>query len=260
LVVVLILAALAGVLIPVLTNMTTRAHGSSGSANIAEIAKAVQTHQALYNASPNGFDSLLEGDGTAAPTDIVTDVALNPLGGGDLIFADLGTPPAGIDGTRIAEALNDLGINTTYVHNPTTGNRTFEPYYDGDANGLPDQAGEFVTIDAAGPTGEVAMLTDAGVIALRLTPHQALDATSNIVAYVAFGLGQWCTMVGKSMIEAPVHFPEEGESPITAYNRFLLIYAIPASGPARLATVAAAHEEGLSGLDTHLNEFYETQQ
>lgn len=251
LMVLLILVALAGVLIPVLTNMGTRAHGSASAANIAEIAKAVQTHEAMHNERPNGFDSLIEDlAGSGAPTAIVGTEDGEPLGGGQLVFADLSSAAGG---ARIAEALNDIGIDITFLLDSDTLNKTFEAYVDQDGTVGPDP----ILIDSSGPSGFVATLDAVGIATLRLEPI-SVTTTQGIQAYVAFGLGEFCTMVGKSMLEAPVHFPEEG-SPIDHYSRYLLVYAIPAEGPARLATVAAAHDEGLAGLNAHLSEYYETQ-
>lgn len=252
LMVLLILIALAGVLIPILTNMGTRAHSSSASTNIAEIAKAVQTHEAMYNERPDGFDSLIEdAGGSGVPTAIVGTEEAEVLGAGQLVFTDLSTAGGG---ARIADALNGAGVTITYLLDSDTLNETFEAYADEDGTAGPDP----ILIDGAGPSGFVATLDAIAIATLRLETI-SLTTTEGIQAYVAFGLGEFCTMVGKSIVEAPVHFPEEG-SPIDQYSRYLLIYAIPAEGPARFATVAAAHDEGLAGLNAHLSEYYETQE
>jgi len=235
-VVLVILAALAGILVPVLANMTTRTHGSAGASNIAEIAKAVQMHESLYNEYPNEFDSLIDEADAVVVGDSTT----------YLVHTDLTSATPTTD--RIIEALNGVGIDTTYQHLSTSANKTFEPYADPP---FP------ITIDAA--SGEVVTLTDVAVAQLGLEPL-SVSTTEGVQAYVAFGLGALSNMVGRSMIDAPVHFPEAGESPVEEYNRFLLIYAVPADGPARLASVAAAHEEGLSGSSSHIAEYYETQE
>ena len=59
-VVLLILAALAGVLVPVLQNMVQKSHGSSGAANHEEIAKSIQLHEAQTGLQPNDYDSLID--------------------------------------------------------------------------------------------------------------------------------------------------------------------------------------------------------
>jgi prepilin-type N-terminal cleavage/methylation domain-containing protein len=235
-VVLLILTALAGLLVPVLANMTTRTHGAAGAANVAEIAKAVQTHEALYNEYPAFFDSLIDDAGEVVVDETNTYLA-------DI---DLGADPLG---ARIADALLRVGIDGSYQHLAASTNKTFEPYADPPV---------FVAITDA-PAGQVVTLTPDAITQLGLAPL-SLDPTEGVQAYVAFGLGALSNMVGRSMIEAPVHFPESGESPVEEYSRFILVYAVPANGPARLASVAAGHEEGLSGMNSHLAEYYSTQQ
>ena len=234
--VLVILAAVAGILVPVLANMTTRTHGSTGAANIAEIAKAAQMHESMYNEQPNEFDSLID-----EADDVVVDDS-----GTYLAYTDLS---AAANGARIADALNDAGIDTVYEHLSTSANKTFEPYA-----AVPVT----IAIDDT-PAGEVTTLTAVAIDQLRQEPLSA-STTEGIQAYAAFGLGVRCNMIGRSMLDAPIHFPESGESPIEEYARFVLIYAIPADGPARLASVAAAHEEGLSGSSSHAAEYYESQE
>ncbi len=62
-VVLLILAALAGILVPMLPNMLSRAHTATGATNTGELAKAVQLYQASYMKYPDNFDSLLNTSG-----------------------------------------------------------------------------------------------------------------------------------------------------------------------------------------------------
>lgn len=251
-IVMLILVALSATLLPVFTDMTTRTHGSAGASNIAGIAKAVQTHEVLYNSSPNFFDSLIDETGSlgASPGAVVVSDATY------LVATDLASGTVGNE-LRIAEALNRIGINTTQQHLSTSTNKTFEPY-----NGtniftiMADANGDGTAND---PSGQIVVLTAVAELQIGVQPSIA-TATQGVVAYVALGLGARSNMIGRSIVESPVHYPESGESPIFDYNRFLVIYAIPAEGPARFATIAAGHEEGLAGLNQHLKEYYETQQ
>lgn len=238
LVVLVILVALAGILVPLLPNVMTRAHGAAGAENIAEVARGIQSYEALYNAHPNEFDSLLD------ESDAVV------VGAGDLqAVTDLDATPTG---KRIADALTRVGIDTSYEHLSTTTNQTFAPY---------DEPAVIntITYDAANDTatGKATTLTALGIASLALEPVAGSTA-DGVQAYVAFGVGSRSTMIGKSMVDAPVHFPESGEDPSDVYSRMLVVYAVPAEGPARLACVCAAHDDGLSGLNTHLLEYYET--
>lgn len=167
LMVLLILVALAGILIPVLSNVGKRAHGSSSSANIADIAKAVQTHEAMYNERPNGFNSLLEdASDSGTPTAILGTEEGLALGASDLVFTDLSRATSG---ARIADALNRAGITTAYLHDSDTLNKTFETYADEDSTVVPDP----ITIDSSEPSGFVAMLGAVAITTLKLEPISA---------------------------------------------------------------------------------------
>lgn len=228
LIVLVILAALAGILIPLLPNMTTRTHGAAGASNIGEVAKFIQTHEALYNAHPDGWDALI--DETNA-------VVFEAGAGGRLAVVPVDA--------QIEAALGAVGITGSWLHDSTTSDATFAPYL----TALPAVADNLLTDG----NGSVVGLTLAGIRDLGLAP-----AGNGIDYYVAFGVGARNSMVGKSMVDAPVHFPEAGSTPAREYSRFVAVYAIPAEGPARLAAVCAAHEEGLSGLGQHLEEYFET--
>lgn len=227
-VVLLILAGVAGIVVPVLQNMVLKTHGAAGSANVAEVAKAIQLFEAQRGEHPNDYDSLIDEAGA-----LVNDANAN------LVSA---TTTA-----RMVDALGDLNITESVEHLSTSTNLTFAPY---------DTPTAFQDLTVVG--SPIATLSGAGITSLGLRPTGGL-ANSDPVAYVAFGVGQLNEAIGVTMVDAPVHFPEGGENPIDEYSRFVVVYAIPNSGPARLVSVAAAHEEGLSGLSSHLNEYYSTQ-
>jgi len=225
LVVLVVLVAAAGILVPLLPDVQQRAHGSTGADNMKEIAKAVELHKANPGTYADSWDSLIDAnDVLAAAT--------------DLDVQDLTAAP----GPAILTALNDAGITEAFEHTDfadTTINQTFEGVS---------------TVDSIGTSEEVAILTAAGETRLGLEP-----SGTDILAYVAFGLGANSTMIGSSMLDAPVHYLEGGESPIENYARWVVIFAVPDEGPLRLASVAGI-EEGveLSGLSNHLNEYYES--
>ena len=62
-VVMTILIALGGLLIPMFASMLTRGHTSTCATNIGEVAKAVQQYQLLYGSYPTDLDSLTDGNG-----------------------------------------------------------------------------------------------------------------------------------------------------------------------------------------------------
>lgn len=230
-VVLLILAALAGVVIPVVQNMAQKSHGSAGATNIGEVAKALMLFEIQNGKHPDRYDSLY--DGTDLVVDSGSGLTASPIDDEDL------------------DSLNKIGITSYMIHDPAATNKTFEPYA---VAAVPTTLAD---------TSPVATLSPANIQALGLQPTVLRTATteppSAPVKYVAFGVGQRNTAIGKTMLEAAIHFPESGESPLAAYSRFLAIYAIPRVGPARLASVAAVHEDGLSGAGAHMAEYFETQ-
>ncbi|MCE9604686.1 MAG: type II secretion system GspH family protein [Planctomycetia bacterium] len=235
-VVMVILAAVAGIILPLLPNMITRAHTSTGATNVGELAKALQTHEAIYLSSPNNFDSLVT---TPAGT-IATYVP------GNTGF-DLTTIPVPTQET--IDSLNAAGIKTVaQMVVATTGdfNPTFYPYGNSTAT-LP-------TVTTIGTTTPLAAITGAAALRKFSLP---VDGT-----YVVFGAGSRTTMQGKTLQEAPVHFSDEGTSaPNLAYSRFGIVYQTATAGGspldrARLIGIVAFHPDGIVTLNDHLAEFW----
>lgn len=232
LVVLVVLVALAGILTPLLPSVLTRSHGAAGADNIKEIVKAVQLYEATEGGQPTNWDSLIDANGVVAATSHLVELDLSA---------------AGATEDRVREALFDAGIVGTLQHTDFTDggiNQTFEG----------TGGAELTITDASTATGGVATLTPAGVAALGL---EAVGGDGP-VAYVAFGLGAGTSAIGKTMVDAPVHFLEGGESPIEEYARWAVIYAVPSEGPVRIASVAGIEEgEEFAGMDKHLAEYYE---
>ena len=67
-VVMAILIALAGILVPVFPDLLARASTSTGATNLTEVAKAVQMYQGLYRSYPDLLDSLVDGTGALLTT------------------------------------------------------------------------------------------------------------------------------------------------------------------------------------------------
>jgi len=224
LIVLVVLVGVAGILVPLFPDMQQRTHGASGADNMKEIVKAVELHKASTGSYPDSWDSLIDAnDVVAAAT--------------DLQVLDL---TAGV-GPDVLAALNDAGITEAFEHTD---------FADATINQTLDGGGAVDSIGA----NEVAELTATGIANL------GLEATgAGIAAYVAFGLGSESTMVGESMVDAPIHYLEGGESPIENYARFVVVFAVPDEGPLRLASVAGIEDgDELASLGGHLNEYYES--
>ncbi|HRQ88328.1 MAG TPA: hypothetical protein PLA50_05995, partial [Bacteroidia bacterium] len=196
----IILVGVAGILVPLFPDVQQRTHGSTGADNMKEIAKAVELHKATTGAYPNDWDSLIDANGILAAAT-------------DLQALDL---TAGV-GPVVLAALNDAGISRAYQHTD---------FADASINQTFEGVGATDSIAA----NEVAELTATGITNLGLEP-----TGTGIAAYVALGLGGQSTMIGRSMVDAPVHYLEGGESPIENYARWVVVFAVPNNGPLRLA-------------------------
>lgn len=236
-VVMVILAALAGIVLPMLPGMTTRAHSSTSATNVGEVAKAIQTHQALYLSYPNNLDSLVSSSGTLVGY-------LPGATGGDLTTTTLTAETLG--------ALVDAGISTTaqMIATPPAPVGDFSPTffpYGTDKTVIPTS-----TTLAVGTA--VASLTGASANRLYGAP---IGAT-----YAVFGLGGRTSMQGKSLQEAPVHFADKsGEAPHLAYSRYGAVFQLTdGSGSpleaARMIGICAFHGDGVVSLNDHLSEYW----
>jgi len=236
-VVMVILAAIAGIVLPLLPSMVTRAHTSTGATNISEVAKAIQTHQATYLKYPSNFDSLITG------TSVVT--YLPGAASGDLVV--MNATAAHVD------ALQDSGITTVAQMVESAGgdwNPTFYPYGNSKAN-----SPKLPTISTA-----IALNTPMATLSLAAKQRLGLLPDADTV-YVAFGLGGYTTMQGKTLQEAPVHFADQqNEGPNVAYGRYGVVFQLTNGATplekALFAQVVAFHDDGLVNLGDHLNEYH----
>lgn len=241
LVVLLVVSALAGVIVPMIPSVIGQAHSASSAGNMAEIAQNVQMYQSRYGKYPDRLDSLIDSAGNV----------ITYLGGTvdtALTVTDLATAT---NGEAIAEAFVNAGITTTRLHVATNpSNPTFNHYAATSNSITTAPAGTVVEIPAAAIT--------AGTVAdLNLTGAEWTGSR-----FFLFGLGQNNTAIGKTMAEAPVHFPHEG-SVNTEYQRFMLLFAVNATADepqAQLISVVSADGSQLVGIGSHLSEFHESRQ
>ncbi|HBP23311.1 MAG TPA: hypothetical protein DEA08_36735 [Planctomycetes bacterium] len=226
-IVLLVLAAVAGILVPRLTGYTGKAHGSAGAANVQEISKSIALFEANNGSMPSGWDNLInDGDNTVANF-LVDAAATNP-------FA-----PTALTATTAA-SLVEAGITTIHNLDNAADNKTFNPY----------AAAGTINLTAAS-TDEVATLTAAAQTSLGLPT----------ATYAVFGLGARSTMINNVITDAPVHFPEGGENPENVYLRFVVIYNVDGEKARYVGVYALEPDSGeLKSVGAHLAEFYENRQ
>lgn len=211
-VVMVILAALAGILVPLLPNLARKGHTSAGATNLGEIAKAIQLYASQNGDSfPNNMDSIVNETGAIAT--YVPTVATSALQTGTLTAAELKT-------------LTDVGITTMVqmIEKPATPGSwspTFFPY--GTSSSTPPTP---TTLTADSTT--VALLNPAVAAAKFALPNDG--------KYVVFGLGKYCTAVSSVMNEAPVWYsPVQDMDPASKYARFGLVFQLAGAGGATLS-------------------------
>lgn len=193
-VVLTILVGLAGVLIPAVTDMIARTNRSTSAINISEVAGAIQRYDAQYMSYPNNFDSLMFNDGTGL------------LGGDDLNTLTAAFTSASVDVTLTAgtvATLSSAGLTSVGLH--AEDDATFE---------LPTPTTLLLNHILKGPSA-------ATQVAL------GLETTGLDGKYLFLGVGARCDMNGKTMVDAPVHFPRSANTnPETTYARFIAIFQI----------------------------------
>lgn len=232
-VVLTILVGLAGVLIPAVTDMIGRTNRSTSAINISEVAGAIQRYDAQYMAYPNNFDSLMMDDGLGGGL----------AGGDDLntLTTALSSVTATVDVTLTAATLATLtssGITSVGLHAQDDG--TFD---------LPTPTTLAVGDKLKGPTAATQQAL-------------GLETTGVDGKYVLLGVGALCDMNGKTMVDAPVHFPRNASTnPETTYARFIAVFqitdgtALPAGALTRAKFVGVIAPDGL-GLSDELDGYF----
>lgn len=229
-VVLMILVGLAGMVIPAVTDMVQRTHTSAAAGNIHEATNAIARYEGQYLSFPDNLDSL-----KVAAAGVTTFVAAPGVPG---IGGELATGTAVVDLTATeVNALAAAGITSVRLH----------------TIGATDDA----TFQATGANAAVDATLD--LLALTNTAAASLGLVSEANRYVVLGVGNRSQLIGRTMSEAPVHFPENGdENPAAVYNRFLAVFDL---GPVatrfervKLAKVISPH---VVSLDQEVGEYFE---
>ncbi|MCC6511800.1 MAG: prepilin-type N-terminal cleavage/methylation domain-containing protein [Pirellulaceae bacterium] len=220
-VVLMILVGLAAVLIPAITDMVARTNRSTASSNISEVAAAIQRYEAQYMAYPENLDGLME------------DLAGEDLGS---VISSLTSATADVtlDANTLA-TLNAAGITRVGIHADDDG--TFE---------LP-------TSTLLTNTTVLKGLSPATQVAL------GLETSGTAGKYIVLGVGALSDMNGKTMLDAPVHFPRDSTmNPQTVYCRFLAIFQITDGATALdRAKLVGVMAPDASGLSTEMDNYFQ---
>jgi len=197
-VVMTILIALAGILVPLLPNMLKQAHTSTGATNMPELNKLFELHHTTERGYPNYLDNLTDGSGLYAGL---------PGGGAGLTTQALDADTAA--------SLNAAGLTKVFnLTSDSVDDATFDCYGEGIV--APDLSS---AVDVANGLS-IAVLDDTQLPKLKGTAGEV---------YGVFGVGQATPLVGEMMQDAPIHFGDEpGSKPNEIYSRFAAVFRIGA--------------------------------
>jgi Tfp pilus assembly protein PilE len=254
-VVLTILVALGGILVPVLGNFLTRSHAATCSTNIPELSKAVLLHNTEKASLPNRWQTgialgaipagqLFQGSAALAAGDIVN-VTLNSVGANPQAAQAYTLVTADVD------ALTAAGITAVLNHGVLAENPTF---------------------DIAATEAVVAVGTNLITLSNRQArdvnlPHDNTVANLDVQAlqrYVWLGFGPENTLFGNGALEAAVMFGDDPDRlPTNMYSRFGAVVQLANDNGVALETAkfkrVTYSVDGLKfeTVDSHVKVFYE---
>ncbi len=234
-VVLLVLIALAGILLPQFSGVVNRTHTAAASTNMTEINKAMTLYQVKsLKGYPDKLDVPIVSGGTLADT-------LEAGGPPDMTVVDL-------NAIQLA-SLNAAGITTAY---PLLPKATLI------SNNL---SATFGGNDLAHPVSYTGSTVSKGAVQMSDTRAvtefgASLQGAAGGEMYVVFGLNDTCTAIPTAMQSAPVHFDQV--DPTVVYSRYFLVFAVPTATATNGFTARYVGSVGseLSGLSGHLNGYY----
>jgi prepilin-type N-terminal cleavage/methylation domain-containing protein len=210
LIVVAILVALAGLILPNLDSVKAKANQGVTAATIADVSNTIQQHYAQFNVLPDRWDSLMSG-GTLWTS---LDPALLGVGGAPATLTTMAINDKHLYG------LTRIGVTTvmdpnTSVMGVIPGNRCTI------ARTL--KSGDFVaSINGADSAGKA--------IINHFYPQQADPANPvppGMKKLMVVGLGPQSSLIGKGLQEAPVFCNNDGTK---YYNRYLAVFELCGGG------------------------------
>jgi len=244
-VVLTILLAITGLVVPMLPNFVHRANIASCTTNISELDKLVQTYQNLYSTFPDRLDTLASSDSA-----LVGYVLPGSQPSASIVAGTLTTDDA--------HALTEKGINNvqTLIAQPTGSVGDWSPTM------WPYSATKTATMPAATP---VAAGTPVGVLTAIGARYVGLPEGDNY-RYLIFGLGPACTLYRNLATEPAYHFADTPtEDPSRWYMCFAVIFmtqrdrdgAAEPLGEAKFMGTVAFHDFGLATAGAHTKEWWE---
>lgn len=272
--VLVILIALAGLVVPMFPGILTQAHTSTCSTNIQECTKAVMMFQSAKSSYPNNLDLMSDGatgtidylaGGTSLPAQYGGPGTALTMGGGQITASKL---------TQVElTALNNSGIFTGQAMTQTKpADPTFD-YYLGGSTGLP--SANAITITTNTPLLFLDPVTGGpGSAAYNRCNQLGLSVNCR---YLVLGIGPRNDMIGSTMLSPPVHFGDTPAlNPEFGYERLCCFFKVSdttqqstssATPPvtttnftvARFMFAAPIHDDGVGSINDELQNWYQLQ-
>ncbi len=217
-VVLLVLVALAGLIVPLAIGYADRAKGSTGAGNLAQLTSNINRFEVENFAMPNGWDNLIDDNGNEVSS-AYTLLNLN-----------------------LAQATSLTAAGITQVYR-VKDNSPATPKYT-------TFGGTEVAATPVDDTLDVAIIPGASVNTLLGATNSAADT------YVVFGIGEKITAIGKTLATAPYDFPEGGQKPEESYRRFIAVFNV-SGAKAKFVGVLAENGGALSNIQTYINKYYD---
>lgn len=212
-VVLLIIAVIAGLVIPQVSMLGRTADMAASAKTQADIANNLQLYFVLQKRYPQGMDSLVDGTGAIYASDTT-----------DALTQTRGLPYAGADGTRLQAQLTAGTLtNATGAEYLRSFTRSgFDYVFDHDASVINSNNSAITRRDlGTATTVAVAELTGPALLA-KLVPH-GLNAGERVVA---LGIGPRVAATGKTMLNSPTYPGCDGKY----YGRYIAYFKVFATG------------------------------
>jgi len=244
-VVLLVLIGLAGLMIPYVGGFVEKTHDSTGASNLKALNEGVGRFEAQFMRYPDGMDSLLTTSGGVALNTFMVSNATNAGMNATALSDSYGMTPlvtlaatvvndqagAAVSGTGegVCWSLNKRGINNTILNvadGVAGANGTVNATFDNaaGASGLATKLDLVCTTMGGGTLGGAVMQVNSDNVAHALALN---TADTDGKTYVAFGVGTYSEMNGRTMQDSPVHFASRGDMAATEkYNRLVAIFEV----------------------------------
>jgi prepilin-type N-terminal cleavage/methylation domain-containing protein len=211
-VVLAILAAIAGLVIPQIDGLRRSSDKGTASHTIGAVSMNTQLYRTLKGNYPNRFDSLINDSGA-----LYSKLSSKVLPPNALTTFDLTNNAT--DGLYV-KSLADVGITQFMYHNETAPGPNF-------GQNLPGNSGNTESTLVVG--SKVVVLDPTNVVSKSKNMIGSIypDGIPTGVKIIIVGVGQNTTSIGQTMMSAPSY---QGVDANTTYNRYFLAFAAYATG------------------------------